>query len=295
MSDGAPPPPTTGTGAAAAAASGPAPVLLPRARWDACIQQLGQSTRPSAAEISDVMAQLAALPYPLSPPFKPDEIGKALSTLCRLARLNLDVPLHQLCELIVTLCSKHRDQPSGSSAGAGGGHHHYSQGASAISEGNMQTIVTFLCTNVGDEQHPPPHDAAAARGSAAAFPVYAAGPDPRRQRQQLLRALSHVLHGNGARCANLIDGILHMLIPDITHPYVHAPGTGGSSSSSSSAAAASGGGGGAGATLGGALADPAAWQEGMERQRQALDCFGSLFSHSGGGATDVGHIIIGGG
>lgn len=89
------------------------------------------------------------------------------------ARLDSRVSLTRVSELATTLTTKH---------------------TVFISEGSMQTIVTFLCSAIESTE---------ADG---------------RQRSALLRALSAILYGNGQRCANLADGLLKLLLPGVTDP-----------------------------------------------------------------------------
>ena len=144
-----------------------------RERWEQCLAKLRASTRPDAAAIEDIMQDLAGLPYPLDFCREPDTVGNLLCDLCRLARLDARVSLVPVCELATTLTTKH---------------------STFISEGNMQTIVTFLCSAIES----PDSDV--------------------RQRSALLRALSAILYGNGQQCANLADGMLKILLPYVTDP-----------------------------------------------------------------------------
>lgn len=142
-------------------------------QWNMCLTKLRASTRPDAASTETIIRELSALPYPLDFGRDTDAIGNLLCDLCRLARLDSKVSLVAVSELATLLTTKH---------------------AVAISEGSMQTIVTFLCAAIEGE------------------------PDDVRQRGELLRALSAILYGNGQRCANLMDGLLRILLPLVTDP-----------------------------------------------------------------------------
>lgn len=145
-----------------------------RERWEQCLAKLRASTRPDATAIEDIMQDLAGLPYPLDfCEHEADAVGNLLCDLCRLARLDSRVSLVRVSDLATTLTTKH---------------------SVYISEGNMQTIVTFVCSAIDS----PEVDV--------------------RQRSALLRALSAILYGNGQRCANLADGLLKILLPYVTEP-----------------------------------------------------------------------------
>jgi hypothetical protein len=142
-------------------------------QWDDCLAKLRSSTRPDVAAIEQIIRELGGLPYPLDFCRKADTVGDLLCDLCRLARLDSRVSLVAVSELATTLTTKH---------------------STVISEGNMQTIVAFLCSAIEAQEV------------------------DIRQRSELLRALSAILYGNGQRCANLMDGLLRILLPYVTDP-----------------------------------------------------------------------------
>eukprot|EP01045_Picozoa_sp_COSAG04_P044115 COSAG04_NODE_14801_length_554_cov_2.107692_1_plen_130_part_01 len=96
-------------------------------QWSACLAKLEHSTRPAAGEVGAIIDELSALPYPLDFTRDPNAIGSLLCGVCRLARLDAQVSLAQVCELFVQLTTKH---------------------TVVISEGHIRDVVAFLCSAI---------------------------------------------------------------------------------------------------------------------------------------------------
>jgi hypothetical protein len=80
-----------------------------RQEWDGCFARLVQPARLSVSEVEALVATLNGIDYPLE--LERSAIGNLICALCRVLRYSPDIDLSPICQLTVTLTTKHQVPP----------------------------------------------------------------------------------------------------------------------------------------------------------------------------------------